>query len=104
MLPARGVVTTNIVVASYDTHLWINPAHPSLFPPNTLVHITLKDMGKGAYLLAVLELLVALVADGVTGDEGVGRGDGVGGGGGDGVGGGEGRDEEEEGGGVLHCW
>jgi len=62
-------------------------------------------MGKGGYyLLAVLELLVALVADGVTGDERVGRGDGVGGGGGDGVGGGEGRDEEEEGGGVLHVW
>ena len=56
------------------------------------------------YLLAVLELLVALVADGVTGGERVGRGDGVGGGGCDGVGGGEGRDEEEEGGGVLHVW
>jgi len=56
------------------------------------------------YLLAVLELLVALVADGVTGDERVGRGDGVGGGGGDRVGGGEGREGEEEGGGVLHCW
>jgi len=56
------------------------------------------------YLLAVLELLVALVADGVAGDERVCRGEGVGGGGGDGVGGGEGRDEEEEGGGVLHCW
>ena len=48
------------------------------------------------YLLAVLELLVALVADGVAGNERVGRGDGVGGG--------EGRDEEEEGGCVLHCW
>jgi len=56
------------------------------------------------YLLAVLELLVALVADGVAGDERVCRGDGVGGGGSDGVGGGEGRDEEEEGGGVLHGW
>jgi len=62
-------------------------------------------MGKGGYyLLAVLELLVALVADGVAGDERVGGGDGVDGGGGDGVGGGEGREGEDEGGGVLHCW
>ena len=105
MLPARSVITTNVVVASDDTHPRVDPTDPSLFPPNTLVQITLEEMGKGEmYLLAVLELLVALVADGVTGDERVCRGDGVGVGGGDGVGGGEGRDEEEEGGGVLHVW
>ena len=105
MLPARSVITTNVVVASDDTHPRIDPTDPSLFPPNTLVQLTLEEMGKGGvYLLAVLELLVAFVADGVAGDERVCRGDGVGGGGGDGVGDGEGGEGEDEGGCVLHCW
>ena len=106
VVPARSVITTNVVVASCDTHPWIDPTDPSLFPHITIssTHARRDGEEEGVYLLAILELLVALVADGVTGDERVGRSDGVGGGGGDGGGGGEGRDEEEEGGGVLHCW
>ena len=32
VLPARSVVTTNVVVASDDTHPRIDPTDPSLFP------------------------------------------------------------------------